>query len=82
MRERFPFVDVTKSKDGVTERVLQNFAHGHAVHEISGPARWVDLRVEQLFNQYHPCGYSTRVVKNIERDGEKHVVIERADSCD
>lgn len=82
MPDRFPFVDRVSAVGGVAEHFVQNFAHGNVTYEISGPVAWVDKRVEELFNEYHPCGYSTRVVKNIERDGEKFVKLERADSCD
>jgi hypothetical protein len=51
-------------------------------HHLSGPREWVDKRVDELMAEYHPMGYGTRVVSNIEKDGMKRAVVWRANSCD
>jgi hypothetical protein len=79
---RSPWRDERYEKSGVTERELQLLPHGPVTYEIFGPVKWVDKRIEDLFHEYHPCGYGTRIASNIEADGYKRVKVERADSCD
>lgn len=60
---------------------VKRVGHGWE-HHLEGPQPWVDQRIAELMQEYHPCGYGTRVVSNSEKDGVKRAVVWRANSCD
>ena len=51
-------------------------------YDIEGTPLAAQEEVDRLFQQFHPCGYNTRILSDIVQAGLRSVIVTRWTSCD
>lgn len=77
-----PRLRVTQFPGGV--RMVEDRVPGGIGYLIQGPALGVRACVDQLFKEYHPCGYGTQTVawESQPLSDWVEAIVHRAASCD